>query len=254
MLSNYPRRVPTFPSHQNLIENVDASHINVIQNELTGVMEVLGPNPHIYNDINVPAVDTQAAPTDDGGVIDDETVFNPGVYRYYDPRISPVDHGNVGQRLDDIERGKQNHVFRLGAANLNLTSSSTSLSTLPRAIRMSKPADSIDPFNYFNSWGVTLRKSGFWVFHGFIGWTLLGADAAANNGVYQVGISYDNNWTEGMARLQSPGTDRSPAQNVHLEGFFNRGTRVLLRVAQDSGRSQRIRMARLTGHLVREVV
>lgn len=42
----YPLAIKKFQPHQNLIEDVDASHVNDLQNEVAMVQAILGTNPH----------------------------------------------------------------------------------------------------------------------------------------------------------------------------------------------------------------
>jgi hypothetical protein len=253
MISYYPNRVRTFPTHRNLLDDVDAAHINSIQAELHAVMTALGTNPQIYNDIQTDNVVTEAIPNDEGEVIDDDTIFT-STNRYYDPKVKPVDHGSLGQRLDDIERGKQHHVFRLAANNLNIASKTTSLSSRPGAVRFPKPSASNDPFNLYNGVGVRLRKSGFWIFHASVLFALQGPTAGSNDGLYQAVIDHNGNFIEGLVREKESGTAKNPTMNPVLMGFFNAGTNISLRVSHNSGRTQKIRNARLAGVLIRESV
>lgn len=252
-LSYYPNRIRTFPTHRNLLDDVDAAHINSIQAELYSVMFALGTSPQVYNNLETTYVSSVAVPDDTGDVVDDDVTYT-GTLRYYDPNVKPIDHGTVGQRLDDIERMEMVHAFRLKANGLEIASGSTLLSQRPRGIRFPKPAASLDPYDMHNGMGVTLRKSGFWFFSGTVVYTLLGNTAGANDGVYQAAIDYDQNWLEGMARDRESGNDDHPILNPHLMGFFPRGTRITLRTSQDSGRTQRIRFARLAGMMVRESI
>ena len=252
-VSYYPNRIRTFPVHQNLLDDVDANHINSIQDELGAVMRSLGTAPQVYNNIETDNVPTTAVPNDDGAVVDDDTSFT-SVYRYYDPKIKPVDHGSVGQRLDDIERGSQFHAFRLRAAGLTVASGGVGLSVRPKGVRFPKPQADQDPYEMHNGVGVTLRKAGFWIFSGSTVYTLQGTTAGSNNGIYQSVIDYDGNFTEGMDRSQETGSNNSPVLNPVLMGFFARGTRISLRTSHNSGRNQKVSIARLAGVLIRESV
>jgi hypothetical protein len=252
-ISYYPNRIRTFPVHQNLLDDVDANHINNIQNELAAVMFALGTSPQVFNDIQTDFIPTTVTPNDEGGVIDDDTLFQSTV-RYYDPKVKPVDHGNVGQRMDDIERGRQFHCFRLRGTGMDIASGNAGLSTRPRGIRLPKPNSDNDPYDMHNGVGVTLRKSGFWMFAGNVVFTLQGNTAGSNNGDYNATIDYDGNYLDGMVRDEISGRDKHPVLGPTLFGFFSRGTRVSLRASHNSGRLQKIRMARLAGALLRETI
>lgn len=252
-ISYYPQRVRSFPTHRNLLDDVDADHINAIQAELHAVMLALGTNPQVYNDIQTDNVTTAAIPNDEGQVIDDDTVFT-STNRFFDPKIRPVDHGSLGQRLDDIERGKQFHVFKLSANNLNIGTKSTALSVRPPAVRFPKPTSANDPYDLYNGAGVRLRKSGFWIFLGSVTYALQGPTAGSNDGVYQAVVDWNGNFVEGLVREKETGTAKHPTLNPFLIGFFAAGTNISLRTSHDSGRNQKIRAARLGGILLRESV
>jgi hypothetical protein len=253
-LAYYPNRIRTFTTHRNLLDDVDANDINGIQAELLAVMQSLGTSPAIYNNIETDNSPTTVVPNDPGGVSDDDTIIFSTVLRYYDPKVKPVDHGNVGQRLDDIERGLQHHSFRLRASGLDIASKSVALDQRPRGIRFPKPTDAEDPFAMHNGVGVTLRKAGFWIFSGSVAYTLQGTTANSNNGIYEAVLDWDGNFIEGMDRSQETGTNAHPILNPMLMGFFNRGTRISLRTSHNSGRNQKVRTARMAGTLIRETV
>lgn len=246
----YPRAIPAFPTHQNLIDDVDASHVNNIQREITSIASVLGTFPQVYNDLTVPQVQTTYTPGDEGG-IDPETDFT-GLLRYYDPTITPINHGSISNRLDYIQKGQQNHCFKLRASNISISrSTSVSLSAKPKAVRFPKPSTTNDPFTMYNGSGVTLRKSGFWTFHGNILYTLQGTNTQ-NDGMYVAAIDRQGNWLDGIHRRPVEPTGTAQSLNVTLSGFFNRGDVVKLRSMHNSAVTQKIRIASLSGFLIRE--
>lgn len=249
-LSVYPRAIPTFPTHRNLLDDVDANHINNIQRELTSVASYLGVNPAMYNDRITERVVTTETPGDTGGV-DGESSFS-GLPRAYDPRIEVIDHGSVAARLDYIQGGLQNHSFTLRASTLDVSSGSTSFSGTPKTVRFPKPTTKNDPFDLFSGAGVNLRKSGFYMFHAYAVYTLSGSTSAENNGHYLGAVAHNGNWVESVDRRYVSGTSEPQTFSAILMGFFNRGDVIKMRVGQDSGRSQRIRVARLSGMMIRE--
>ena len=249
----YPNRIRTFPTHVDFTEDVLADHVNSIQAELYAVMFALGTAPQVYNNIETDEVPSADTPNDDGSVIDDDTLFT-SQFRYYDPKQKPVNHGTVGARLDDIERGTQHHAFHLRANNLDIASKSVALDQRPRGVRFPKPASKNDPYGLHNGVGVTLRKAGFWIFFGSTLYTLQGAAQHANDGIYQSTIDVDGDYLEGMVRHREDGSLAHPSLNPTLAGFFPRGARVSLRSSHNSGRNQKIRRAALSGILLRETI
>lgn len=253
-LSNFPRRIALFPTHRDLLDVVEAQAVNNIQSELTAVQTSLGTNPHIYNDVAVDPQNPTGVVIDEGGEVTDDTLlYNSITYRYYNSKVTPVDHGTVGQRMDDIERGQQNHCFAIAANNFAIRDWPVGTSNKPLGIRFPKPPVNRDPFKYWNGYGVTLRKGGYWVFKGSIG-VALQTTNGTSDGVYLGAIDFDGNYLEGMDKQRVTGTAIQPILNPSIEGWFNPGTKIALRVAQHSGRGQRVTFARLAGHLVREGV
>lgn len=248
-LSVYPRSIPTFIAHRNLLDDVNAEHINAIQREITAIASMLGVNPQIYNDLQVAAVETVANAGDEGG-IDPDTSYTSAL-KYFNPEVRPVNHGSVSARLDNIERGKQNHCFKLKASGIDIAPSSTNFSNRPRGIRFPKPNNQNDPFSMYNGSGVTLRKSGFWSLTASIVTNLQGT-GTQNEGVFQAAIDKDQTWLEGMHREEKAAGRQNLILNVTLQDFMPRGTRIMLRMSHDSAVTQRIRLARLSGFMIRE--
>ncbi len=251
-ISYYPSRVRNFPTHQNLLDDVDAEHINNIQAELKATMLALGSNPQVYNDLVLDSDGSPAGvPNDDGSVTDDDVTFTVA-NRYFDPKIRPFDHGSVGARLDNIERGRQTNVFRLRANNMNIASKVTALGERPSGIRFPKASATADPDGLHNGMGITVRKAGFWVFSGSVAYTLQGDAQGSNDGTFQAAIDVENDYLDGMDRREINGKNVHPILNPLRVGFVDRGSRVTLRTSHNSGRGQKIRTARLAGYLLRE--
>jgi hypothetical protein len=248
-LARYPRFIPKFATHRNLLDDVDAGDINDIQLEVSALAFILGTNPQVYNDINLPTISTTPTVGDEGGISDDTILAGP--YRYYDPGVTPVDHGTVAQRLDDIERGRSQHVFKLRASNIDIATKSTALDQRPRGIRFPKPDDASDPFFHYNGVGITLRKSGYWTIHGTVAYNLQGSNDAQNTGVYQATVDHDDEWVEGMTRIKITDST-SPVLKTTLAGFYKRGTRLMLRTSHNSNVTQKVRLATLSGSMTRE--
>lgn len=250
-VSYYPNRIRNFPSHRNLLDDVDANHINSIQAELAAVMSALGTSPQVYNNISTDSAVSTATPNDDGGITDDDVTFTVA-NRYFDPKIRPYDHGSVGTRMDNMERGRQFNVFLLRANNLDITPKATNFTERPRGVRFPKATAAQDPDDLHNGMGVTLRKSGFWVLGGSVVYNLQGGANGSNDGIYQAAVDVDSGFLDGMDRTEINGKNVHPVLNPSRMGFFERGSRVTLRTSHNSVRNQKIRTARLSGFLLRE--
>lgn len=251
-LSIYPRAIPAFPNHRNLLDDVDASHVNNIQTELTAVAYSVGVNPSLYNDVSLSTVVTTGSEGDTGSV--EDTPTDPGAPRSYDPKISIVDHGTVAKRLDYLEQGQQHHFFSLRASGVDINSSDTSMSASLKAIRFPKPTAKKDPAELFSGAGANLRKSGFYIFNAVIIFNLLGSTDLSNSGTYVGGIAVDGDWVPGSAKQVISNVSSTVHLHMTLSDYFSRGANIRLRVAQNSGRQQRIRLASLSGALLRESI
>lgn len=250
----YPQRVRAWPTHRNLLDDVDASHVNNIQNEIHSMMITMGTMPHVYNNYDTDP-ETGLPVTETGEVINTEDTAFTSWFRYYDPKVKPVNHGSVAERMDNIERGKHHYAFSARASNLVISSGPVGLADRPRRIVLPKPTLANDPWELYDpSGGFVLRKAGFWALSGSVVWTLMGNTAGANNGTYQATIDAGGEFLEGMDRDQETGQDKAPILKPFLMGFFAKGTVVTLRAAQNSGRNQRLRLSRLSGILLRETI
>lgn len=247
----YPRSIPAFPVHRNLLDDVDAEHINLIQRELTAIAGILGINPQVYNDVSVAAVVTSAIPNDTGG-IDGDTIQYDQAARAFNPLVKVVDHGTVGARLDAVETGQQFHCFRLAASTFSISATATlNLTTRPKGVRFPKPNASQDPNDMYNGVGVNLRKGGFWSLRGSVLFNRQGT-SNENAGVYEAVIDRNETYLDGMDRIDAAAGQQSITLSPRLEGFYNKGDRVTLRVAHNTAVNQQIRLAVLSGFLLRE--
>lgn len=245
----YPSRIPAFVKHRNLLDDVDANHINYIQDEVNAISRYLGPMPHVYNDVATDLQSTAPEATNDPGGVDtlNYTTDAQRAKVGSKPRV----HANVSSRLDYIERGQQNHCFTLIATGVDLAPMAVNFSNRPRGIRFPAPGPRRDPFGMFNGIGVTLRKSGFWMFNGNMIINTMGNTIAANTGTFQAVIDIDGGWIEGMdRRFHELRTDLT--LSVTRVGFFTAGSRISFRLAQNTPVTQRVRRANLSGVLLRE--
>ena len=254
-LSTYPRNIPTFPTHRDLLDDVEAAHINNIQREVSAIAASVGANPALYYDVAVPQIQVPAGtPGDEGGI--DPDLDQSGSPRRYDPAIKIEDYGTVSARLDFLQKGQNNHCVALRASNIDISSSTVGLgaNATPKTVRFPSPSANNDPFELYGGAGVHLRKSGFYVFHGHVIYNMLGSTGASNAGRYLVSVARNGDWVDSASIIEVGATQDAQTRTATLAGFFNRGDVIKLRVAQNSGRQQKIRLARLTGFLVRETV
>lgn len=226
-LSTYPGSVPSFPSHKNLLDDLEADHINFIQRELTAVAGIVGINPHVYNNLESAAISTTGA------------------------QMRRIDYGTVANRLDGVERGSSRHCFRADTSEVFL---SPSPSLTWSTVAFTSPGSSKDPFDMFNGVGVTLRKAGFWVFQATAFIIMTGELDSDNIGTYQTAIDTNGQWTDGVSRVYHDATTGALAMNMTKFGFFAGGTQVTLSAAHNALATQRISSASISGFLVRENV
>jgi hypothetical protein len=256
-MSVYPSQLKTFVTHKNLIDDVDANDINAIQDELEAVQFTLGRSPTRFTDAQANVTDYYAQiPTSagDAGGLEADVVGSISNYGQTDRgvRSDTVDYSSVGARLDAIQRGKANHCFKLSATALDIPTSGVAIDDRPRGIRFPRPSVANDPFSLHNGIGVTIKRSAFWTFHGRTVYNLQGSTFAANQGQFNLTVDVDGEWLNGMARVEHDMANNLLIINTFREGFVDRGSRVTLRTSHNSTPTQKVRLATLSGSMIRE--
>lgn len=257
-MSNYPNSLKKFPVHQDVTEFVQAGHVNNLQDEVEAIEETLGTRPQIFEDAEAEIVDFYSQLTlgaNDAGGLESAVSGTLTGFGLTDRavRINRRIYGSVAERLDFIERGKPSPVFRLAASTIDLPSAGVGIDNRPSGIRFPRPTGQHDPFGMHNGIGVTLKRSGFWVFDGLAMFNMRSNTPANNYGIYSAAIDSAGDWLPGMNRVFFfDSTAGTVIVRTSWHDFFDKGSRISLRVAQNSGVTQGVLKARLSGHMVRE--
>jgi hypothetical protein len=131
MAAVYPKQYKSFPVHKNLVEDIDASHVNNLQDEVLALQQTLGINPH-----------------QDTGL-----------------KMRTNTWASVAARLDAIQRGRG-----IPACYLWKTTDSVYDAKL-KTISFPKPAAANDPELLYNGHGMTTNRTGWWIIFGRVMWT-----------------------------------------------------------------------------------
>lgn len=126
MAATYPLAVRTFTQKRNLLDDVDASHINDIQYEIAATQTALGTTPYV-----------------DSG--------------------SGASFPTVEKRMTDIRRGNHMHYFSLQQTNTYWIPSANDYRALSTGYVPFTVVD--DPFNLSNGNGITIQSGGIYSIH-----------------------------------------------------------------------------------------
>uniref|UniRef100_A0AAU3I9V3 Uncharacterized protein n=1 Tax=Streptomyces sp. NBC_01393 TaxID=2903851 RepID=A0AAU3I9V3_9ACTN len=130
MAAVYPKQYKSFPVHKNLVEDIDASHVNGLQDEVLAIQQTLGINPH-----------------QDTGL-----------------KMKANTYASVADRLDAIQRG-----YGIPACYLSKSADSV-YDAKTKTITFAKPANYADPEGLFNGHSITANRSGWWIVFGRVLW------------------------------------------------------------------------------------
>ncbi|MFE4681543.1 hypothetical protein ACFRNJ_11995 [Streptomyces sp. NPDC056721] len=132
MAAVYPKQYKSFAIHHNNIEDIDASHVNNLQDEVLAIQQALGLLPH-----------------QDQGL--------QGKMKQYTWK-------SVADRLDAMQRG-----YGIPACYLSKASDSV-YDDKTKTISFAKPAAYADPEGLFNGHSITANRSGWWIVMGRVLW------------------------------------------------------------------------------------
>jgi len=227
MGATFPNGIAAFLTHRNLYDDVDASDINKIQEEIVAIQTVLGALLLDVSDIEADVEELETEQASDNAT---EVVFS---NRFQ----------NLKKQIEYIRNGYHVYAAEVSCGSTNIPKITKNLeSTKPRLLKMAKPPADKDPRSLYNGTGLTLRKSGFWVIQGHVRYDLKDGAGSDNYGMYQAAIGIGENWARGMDRVQ-PVHDNIWA-NVFLNpifvGYLNKGARITLRTSQSSVITQRV--------------
>ena len=238
MAAVFPRSIKAFSTKRNLFDDVDASDINAMQEEIVALESVLGVLLNDFEDLEAEFEESQ----DEQEGLED------------DLRRNRLRFTNLRSRLDFIQQGRHQPCVELVKTTFPV-GSSPSLPDMPTRVDFPKPTYLQDPDEMFNGTGITLRKGGWWRISGQIIYDVRSAPPPTDMYVGAIGINGDH--VRGLDRRYPPPSNNTnpwnPTLMPYVEGQFDRGTRITLRTSHSSGGSKTVKNAFLTACWVRRM-
>lgn len=221
MAGVFPNGVKQFAIHRNLFDDVNAEHINAIQEEIVAIETSLGP-----------------------ALLDVEELFDNDV-------LEKKRFKNLRERLDWIWSGGHTHVATLFRSQF-LVATQVLGYQKPLTTNFPAPNAAADPHNMFNGVGLTSRVDGWYLIVGHGRWDLSFGNENLNEAVYhcEVGIGPDEK-AEDRVRVS---VDRKTdiMHNPVYIGRVSKGTKINLRFGHNSPAPNRqVGNARLSAVLLR---
>lgn len=130
MAAVYPKQYKSFPVHKNLVEDIDASHVNNLQDEVLALQQTLGINPHQATGLT----------------------------------MKTNTYASVGARLDAIQRGQGI------PASYVVKTSDTVPGGVVKTIAFTGPTPGQDPEGLWNGRSITTNRTGWWLVSGRVMW------------------------------------------------------------------------------------
>lgn len=220
----FPNGIKQFKTHRNVLDDVDASDINAIQDEIVAVQRVLGA----------------------------------GINRDEDKRL----FASLADRIQFLEQSRNTSVFELRTADPTPRSGVTNNWAVPTLITFPNPGTSLDPGGLYNGHGITIPVSGFWRLEGFVDFQTHDGHSGPHSGpagplsLFIAAITLnDTDWARGADAVQEF-THYNSGEHHFLRpvraGWIEEGTRVSLRAHHSTSHSQSIAAASLSGFCVRQ--
>lgn len=261
MAATFPNGIASFPTHRNLTDDVDASHINRIQEEIVAIQSTLGALVNEFDELEseVTVLEGEVNEVEDD-VEDLEGSLALNAYK--DEQSQKWDRkqfANLKERIARIEKGHHIPVAELHAPGPFFVKpyKTNFQNTMPHRVVCKPKSAAHDPNKMYNGVGITLKKSGFWLIHGWVRYDVDygNNDGTKNKGIYQAALEYGGHWTTGMARIDVTDKDKI-WPNVHLNAirlqWFPAGAKITLRTSQSSEIKQRVFDAHISATLIRQ--
>lgn len=256
MGATFPNGIASFSTKRNLFDDVDASDVNRIQDEIVALQSVLGP---LINEVHtiestveemsatdaaLAAQDALLAASGAANLAADELRESQSVQRFTDLKA----------RLDYMQAGKHQYAFYASGGPYVLAPQVVGTSGNSSYLQFGAPGAAQDPMAMYNGYGFTLKKSGFWLIHGLVRYDTNDGKGDKNMGIYQATVSVGGQEHRGIDR-DNPTNDQG-WRNVMLNpvafGWFGAGTQVYLTGKQTTAVNQTITSASIAGFMVRE--
>lgn len=186
MAAVYPTQYKSFTAHRNLIEDVDASHVNALQEEVGAIEQTLGITPHRDTSLNM--------------------------------KVNTWD--SVASRLHSIQRGLGTPAIYLkkDADSYKNTSGSPI-----KYLSWAKPGGYHDPEGLYNGKSITTNRSGWWMIFGRVVWTNA-KGSLATGADREITIAIDG--SDVMTQDMVPVSDGNTHMHIGWQGFVTKGRRI----------------------------
>ena len=219
----FPNGIKQFPTHRNVLDDVDASDINAIQDEIVAIERILGA----------------------------------GVNRDTERKFDSVD-----SRLSWLEKGLSAPAFELTYSDRSPRSGVGNNWAVPTRVAFPAPSSTADPMGMYNGYGVTIPVSGFWRLEGFVDWQSVGSHSGPHSGtagslaLFVAGIAVnDSDWVKGSEARQE-WTHYSSGDHHFLtpvrSGWLEKGAQVTLRTHHSSSHQHLLAAVSLSGICLRQ--
>lgn len=251
MAATFPNGIASFPTHRNLTDDVDATHINRIQEEIVAMQSAMG------------ALITEVTELESEVNVIEDALGNDlaanGEADEAGQRYDRIQFKSLKERITRIEKGQHIPVTEVHAPGPFFVKPyrNNFQNTMPHKVAVKPKHSAHDPNHMWNGSGITLKKAGFWLVVGRVRYDVDygNNDGTKNRGIYQASLEYGGNWTNGAARIDVTDPDKI-WPNVHLNPirlqWFPAGAKINLRTSQSSEINQRVFDAWMSATLIRQ--
>jgi hypothetical protein len=141
MAAVYPKQYKSFATHKNLVEDIDAAHVNNLQDEVVAIQQTLGLNPHQATTL----------------------------------KMKTNTWASIDARLDAIQRGQGIPVCYMTKTSHTLKPPPWPVSGNAERIPIPFPTPPAanDPEGIFNGASVTTNRNGWWIASAYCRGTIL---------------------------------------------------------------------------------
>jgi hypothetical protein len=190
MAAVYPKQYKSFTIHKNLVEDIDASHVNNLQDEVLAIQQTLGLNPHRDTSLKM---HTNTWPS-------------------------------VSARLDAMQRGAGMPVIYLTKSS---DSYKAAVGVPMKTISWPAPGALSDPEGLFNGHSITTNRPGWWVVFGRCIWTnATGSNATGSDRMLSINISGQDVMTQDLP----PISDGNSHMHIGWQGWVSAGRTIDMRI------------------------
>lgn len=240
MAATFPNGIASFSSKRNLLDDVEASDINKLQDEIVAIEATLGD-----------ALTSLEILEQEVTVLSDEEAANQA-----QDASTLIKFNKLKDMIHSLWWGQNFYVANAYTNNFKILKTPPARPYPPALVKFPKPTALMDPTGMWNGTGYTLKKTGFYMIQGMIDVEIAHISGSDNRnfGTYEGSITFNGTeWIQGIDR-QYPQVDKmwhNVVLNPTYLGWLNAGTRVTLRAAQSSDLDQLVTRARFSIFMLR---